>query len=183
MPRHIHDPDLIAAKFTASLSKNLKPLCTILPFLGTRAPLKLASSQTFENLLLHLLDKSHLPTWKLVLPLRVCWLLDCMAEGKGGMIWENSTETCILSSVKQITSPDWMHETSAWGWCTGMTQRDRMGRKVGGGLESGWGRHVKPWLIYVNVWQKPLQYCKVISLQLIKINGKKSMLAFTECVL
>ena len=28
-------------------------------------------------------------------------------------------------------------------------------------------------LIHVNVWQKPLQYCKVISLQLIKINGKK----------
>ena len=27
-------------------------------------------------------------------------------------------------------------------------------------------------LIHVNVWQKPLQYCKVISLQLIKINGK-----------
>ena len=40
-----------------------------------------------------------------------------------------------------------------------------------GGL--GWGTHVNPWLIHVNVWQKPLQYCKVISLQLIKINGKK----------
>ena len=26
---------------------------------------------------------------------------------------------------------------------------------------------------HVNVWQKPLQYCKVISLQLIKINEKK----------
>ena len=38
---------------------------------------------------------------------------------------------------------------------------------------SGWGTHVNPWLIQVNVWQKPLQYCKVISLQLIKINGKK----------
>ena len=38
---------------------------------------------------------------------------------------------------------------------------------------SGWGRHVNPWLIHVNVWQKPLQYCKVISLQLIKINEKK----------
>ena len=25
---------------------------------------------------------------------------------------------------------------------------------------------------HVNVWQKPLQYCKVISLQLIKINEK-----------
>ena len=38
---------------------------------------------------------------------------------------------------------------------------------------SGWGTHVNPWLIHVSVWQKPLQYCKVISLQLIKINGKK----------
>ena len=37
----------------------------------------------------------------------------------------------------------------------------------------GWGTHVNPWLIHVNVWQKPLQYYKVISLQLIKINGKK----------
>ena len=38
---------------------------------------------------------------------------------------------------------------------------------------SGWGTHVNPWPIHVNVWQKPLQYCKVISLQLIKINEKK----------
>ena len=38
---------------------------------------------------------------------------------------------------------------------------------------SGWGIHVNTRLIHVNVWQKPLQYCKVISLQLIKINGKK----------
>ena len=38
---------------------------------------------------------------------------------------------------------------------------------------SGWGTHVNPWLIHVNVWQKPLQYCEVISLQLIKINEKK----------
>ena len=30
-----------------------------------------------------------------------------------------------------------------------------------------------PWLIHVNVRQKPPQYCKVISLQLIKINEKK----------
>ena len=35
---------------------------------------------------------------------------------------------------------------------------------------SGWETHVNPWLIHVNVWQKPLQYCKVISIQLIKIN-------------
>ena len=24
---------------------------------------------------------------------------------------------------------------------------------------SGWGTHVNPWLIHINVWQKPLQYC------------------------
>ena len=41
-----------------------------------------------------------------------------------------------------------------------------MGREVEGG--SGWGTHVHPRLIHVNVWQKPLQYCKVISLQLKK---------------
>ena len=50
-------------------------------------------------------------------------------------------------------------------------------REMGwGGMQeggSGWGTHVNPWLIYVNVWQKPLQYCTVIRLQLIKINEKK----------
>ena len=40
---------------------------------------------------------------------------------------------------------------------------------------SGWGTHVNPWLVHVNVWQKPLQYCKVISLQLIKINEKNKI--------
>ena len=44
------------------------------------------------------------------------------------------------------------------------------GRWEGG---SGWRIHVNPWLIQVNVWQKPVQYCKVISLELIKINEKK----------
>ena len=37
--------------------------------------------------------------------------------------------------------------------------------------------------IHVNVWQKPLQYCKVISLQLMKINGKKKKHIFKKnCV-
>ena len=59
-------------------------------------------------------------------------LLDSVGEDEGGMFRENSTATSILSRVKQITSPGWMHETSDWGWCTGKTQRDGMGRKVGG---------------------------------------------------
>ena len=40
----------------------------------------------------------------------------------------------------------------------------------------GWGIHVTPCLIHVSVWQNPLQYCKVISLQLIKINEKKILI-------
>jgi len=68
--------------------------------------------------------------------------------------------------VKQITTPSSMHETRhskpvPWddpeGW-------DGEGGKWEEG--SGWGTHVHPWLIHVNVWQKPLQYCNVISLQL-----------------
>ena len=45
---------------------------------------------------------------------------------------------------------------------------------------SGWGTHVHPWLIHVNVWQKPLQYCRVISLQLKQINLKKELWEGTE---
>ena len=42
-------------------------------------------------------------------------LLDSVGKGKGGMIWENSIETCILSYVKQIASPGSMHETGCLG--------------------------------------------------------------------
>ena len=63
--------------------------------------------------------------------------LGLLGEGEGGVIGENSLETCILSSVKQITSPGWMHETSAQGWCTGKTQWDGMGSEVGGGIRMG----------------------------------------------
>ena len=44
---------------------------------------------------------------------------------------------CILSIVKQITSPGWMHETSAQAWCTGKTQRDWVEREAGGGIGMG----------------------------------------------
>ena len=53
------------------------------------------------------------------------------------MFRENSIETSILSRVKQITSPGWMHETGAWTWCTGKTQRDGMERGAGGAIGMG----------------------------------------------
>ena len=64
-------------------------------------------------------------------------LLDSVGEGEGAMFQENSIEACILSRVKQITSPGWMHETGARAWCTGKTQRDRVEREVGGGIRMG----------------------------------------------
>ena len=64
--------------------------------------------------------------------------------------------------LKKHSQP--MHETGCSGlvhwWPWGMGWR---GRWEG---DSGWGICVHLWLIHVNVWQKPLQYYKVISLQL-----------------
>ena len=60
-----------------------------------------------------------------------------VGEGKGGMIWENSTETCILSYVKQIASPGLMHETG----CSGLVHWDDPegwdGERGGRGVQDG----------------------------------------------
>ena len=80
-------------------------------------------------------------------------LLDSVGEGEGGMFRENSIETCVLSRVKQITSPGWMHETSARAWCTGKTQRDRVEREVGG--EMGMGNTCKSMAYSCHCMTKP----------------------------
>ena len=77
-------------------------------------------------------------------------LLDSVGEGKGGIIWENGIETCILSYVKRITSPGSMHDTG----CSGLVHWDDPegwdGEGGGGGVQDV---HVHPWWIHVNVWQ------------------------------
>ena len=60
-----------------------------------------------------------------------------------------------------MTNPSSMHET---GHLKLMNWDNPEGWDGEGG--SGWGTPVHPWLIHVNVWQKPPQYYKVISLQL-----------------
>ena len=42
-------------------------------------------------------------------------LLDSVRESKGGMIWENGIETCIMSYMKRIASPGSMHDTGCLG--------------------------------------------------------------------
>ena len=68
--------------------------------------------------------------------------------------------------MKWIAGPDSMHETG----CSGMVHWDDPGGWDGEGGGRGVldGEHMCAcgWLIHVNVWQKPLQYCKIISLQL-----------------
>ena len=61
-----------------------------------------------------------------------------------------------VGCMRQVLGPGALGRPRGIGW---------RGRWEGG---SGWGTHVNPWLIHFNVWQNPLQYCKVISLQLIK---------------
>ena len=92
-------------------------------------------------------------------------------------LWENSMSERI--ALKQVYYQGWNRSPAQVGGMRQMLRAGALGRPRGmgwggrweGGL--GWGTHVNPWLIHVNVWQNPLQYCKVISLQLIKINKKK----------
>ena len=74
-------------------------------------------------------------------------LLDFVAEGEGGMIWENSMETCILSYVKQITSPGLMHETG----CSGLVHWDDPdggdGKGGGRGVQDGEHMYTHGWFM------------------------------------
>ena len=100
-------------------------------------------------------------------------ILDSVGEGEGGMwCFERAASRHVyylgwnrspaqVRCMRQVLGPGALGRARGIGWS---------GRWEGG---SGRGTHVNPWLIHVNVWQKPLQYCKVISLQLIKINEKK----------
>ena len=79
-------------------------------------------------------------------------LLDSVGEGEGGMFQEYSIKTCIVSRVKQITSPGCMHETSARTWCTGKTQGEWVETEVGGGI--GMGNICKPMAVSFQCMKK-----------------------------
>ena len=66
----------------------------------------------------------------------------------------------------------------AWGWSTGIIQRDGMWREVGGGLRIG--NTCTPMADSCWCMAKPIQYCKVISLQLNKFIFKKKKLTYHQ---
>ena len=75
-------------------------------------------------------------------------LLDSVGEGKGGMIWENSIETCILSYVKQIA------RFNAWDRCSGPVHWDDPegwdGKGGGRGVQDGEHMYTHGWFISVH---------------------------------
>ena len=131
-------------------------------------------------------------------------LLDSVGESEGGMNWENRIETCVFSSVAQscptlcdptnLSMPGlpvhhhmwnrwpvqvWCMRQDSQGWCTGTTLRDGMGREVGGGFSMG---HTStPMADSCQCMEKPLQYCKVISLWLKKKKKKKNTRICLQC--
>ena len=90
--------------------------------------------------------------------------MDSVGEGKGGMIWENGIEICKLSYVKWIASPGSMHDTG----CSGVVHWDDPegwdGEGGGRGVQDG--EHMYTHGDSFQCMAKPLQYHKVISLQL-----------------
>ena len=100
---------------------------------------------------------------------------------KNSCMWEKARVGCFeRTASKHVYYLGWNRSPAQVGCMRQVLGPGELGRPRGigwrgrweGGL--GWGIHVTPWLIHVNVWQNSLQYCKVISLQLIKINEKKS---------
>ena len=93
-------------------------------------------------------------------------------------LWEKARVGCFeRTASKHVYYQGWNISPAQDGCMRQVLRAGALGRPRGigwRGIGEG-GIRVNPWLIHVNVWQKPLQYYKVISLQLIKINGKKKI--------
>ena len=92
-------------------------------------------------------------------------------------LWEKARVGCSeRTASKHVYYQGWNRSPVQVGCMRQVLGAGALGRPRGMGWGgkweggSGWRTHVNPWPIHVNVWQKPLQYFKVISLQLIKIN-------------
>ena len=97
--------------------------------------------------------------WTLWEKVRVGWSERTASKHVYCQVWNRSPVQ--VGCMRQVLRAGALGRPRGMGWG---------GRREGG---SGWGTHVNPWLIHVNIWQKSLQYCKVISFQLIKIIGEK----------
>ena len=86
-------------------------------------------------------------------------LLDSVDESKGGMIWEDITETCISPYMKLFTSPGRMHETGS----SGLVPWDKPEGWVWGGCARGFRIGAHGWFTWMH-GKNHYNYCRVFSL-------------------
>ena len=105
-------------------------------------------------------------------------------------LWEKARVGCSdRIALKQVYYQGWNRSPAEVECMRHVLRAGALGRPRGVGWGgrweggSGWGTHVNPWLIHVNIWQKPLQYCNIISLHLIKTNKEKKSLALKILIL
>ena len=86
-------------------------------------------------------------------------LLDTVGEVKGGMMWKSSIETYTLTYVKQIARGNWLYDSGnpkpvlcddIEGW---------EGKGGSRGREHIYNIYTHLWMIHIDKWQKPSQYC------------------------
>ena len=64
-------------------------------------------------------------------------LMDSVGEGKGGIIWENGIETCIISYKKWIACPGSMQDTGSLGLVHWDDPEGWYGEGAGKGVQDG----------------------------------------------
>ena len=102
-------------------------------------------------------------------------LLDSVGEGEGKMIWENSIEHVYYHVWNRSPVQVRCMKQGTQSQHTGTTQREGMGREVGGKFRMGDTCTPMVDLCQCMAKKKPLQYYKVISLQLNKFIKKKKL--------
>jgi len=65
--------------------------------------------------------------------------VDSVGEGEGGEIWENGIEKCVISCMRRVTSPGWMHDAGCLGLVHWDSPEGRYGE--GGGRRVQDGEH------------------------------------------
>lgn len=95
-------------------------------------------------------------------------LKQVMEEGEGRTNGERNVEAYALPPVKWIASGDLLYDPVSSNQGSATTQRGGKEEQAGGRLKTE-GTRVNLWLLHVEAWQRPTQYCEAISFQL-KIN-------------
>ena len=84
------------------------------------------------------------------------------------MIWKNGIKTCIISYKKLIASPGSMQDTGSLGLVHWDDPEGWYGEGGGRG-GSGWGTHIHPWRMHVDVRQNQYNIVKLKKKNLVEV--------------